>query len=75
MKRGAELYDLFMAIRFDRATATALGLWQAVCRMASGWRQEDHERRAGRQSWRKPGDVMAERPYLKAIVTQITAGR
>lgn len=75
MKRGAELYDLFMALRFDRANASRLGIWQAICRMASLWRGEDASARAGRRSWRKTTDVMAERPYLKVVTTQIRAGR
>lgn len=73
--RGAEMYDLYMAHRFDRDNAQALGVFQAINRLASDFRQEDKARRAGRRSWRNPRDVLAERPYLKAIHTRIRAGR
>ena len=52
MQRGAELYDLFMACRYDRGLAKALGLWALVCRMASYWNDED--KAAGRRSYFKP---------------------
>jgi hypothetical protein len=65
--RGAELYDLYMAHRFDRANAQALGVLQAMNRMASNWREEDKARRDGRRSWRQTRDVLDERPYLRGI--------
>lgn len=65
--RGAELHDLYMAHRFDRANAQALGVLQAMNRLASVWREEDKARRAGRRSWRATRDVLAERPYLRSI--------
>ena len=73
--RGAELYDLYMAHRFDRAAATELGVFQAINRLASNYRQEDQARRDGRRSWRKPGAVLEERPYLRAVVTYDGTGR
>lgn len=39
--RGAELYDLFMNIRFNREAAKEAGLWAVMCRMASEWNAED----------------------------------
>jgi hypothetical protein len=33
--RGAELYDLFMLQRFERATAKRVGAWSLMCRAAS----------------------------------------
>lgn len=39
--RGAELYDLFMTMRFDRDTAKVNGVWAVMCRMASEWNEED----------------------------------
>lgn len=65
--RGAELHDLYMAHRFDRASAQDLGVLQAMNRMASVWREEDKARRAGRRSWRDTREVLAERPYLRSI--------
>lgn len=73
--RGAELYDLYMAHRFDRRVATDLGVMQAINRLASVYRQEDQRSRDGRRSWRKPKAVLQERPYLKAISTSYRAGR
>lgn len=76
MQRGAELYDLFMVMRFDRAAAKELGVWKRACRMASGFRDQDRQHREGRPSWRKPGTIMARRADLAAdYCGQITSGR
>ncbi|NUR12322.1 MAG: transcriptional regulator [Bradyrhizobium sp.] len=69
--RGAELHDLFMAHRFDRANAQALGVLQAMNRMASIWREEDKARRDSRRSWRATREVLEERPYLRGIRGQV----
>lgn len=53
MQRGAELYDLFMVMRYERGAAKALGLWAIMCRMAQAWRAEDDRQRGGRKSWAK----------------------
>lgn len=50
-RRGAKLYDLIMALRFDRERAQAAGAWSLVCRMASNFAEEDRRERAGRKSW------------------------
>lgn len=52
MVRGAELYDAFMALRFDRSWSKTVNMWQLICRLASDWRNEDQE--AGRQSHIRP---------------------
>lgn len=75
MQRGAELYDLYMAHRFDRANAQALGVFQAVNRMASNFHTEDAAERAGRRSWRATRAVLEERPYLRAVTTRMRMGR
>ena len=67
LQRGAELYDLFMTMRYDRAEAKRLGVWALMCRMGQQMREEDQRDREGRQSWRKPDDVLKERPDLRAI--------
>lgn len=67
-KRGAEIYDLVMALRHDRATATLLKVWRLINRLASIYRDEDRAERAGRRSWRHPAEIIARRPYLKADV-------
>lgn len=74
--RGAELYDLLMALRYDRAAASKLKVWRAVCRLASGFRDDDLAARAGRQSWRDPREILERRPYLLATtVARNVAGR
>lgn len=73
--RGAELYDLYMAHRFERPVAKALGLLQAMNRLASDFRAEDVEKRSGRKSWRAPQDVLATRPHLKSSRWYVRAGR
>ncbi|WP_426221300.1 hypothetical protein [Methylobacterium sp. NFXW15] len=67
-KRGAELYDLFMALRHDRRTATALKVWRLLNRCAAIFREEDRRERAGRRSWRDPAEILARRPYLQAEI-------
>jgi hypothetical protein len=74
-QRGAELYDLYMAHRFERDLAGELGVFQAINRLASQFREEDKAKREGRKSWRNPRAVLEERPYLKAIVRQERFGR
>ena len=73
--RGAELYDLYMAHRFERNRAKQLGVFQAINRLASNFREEDKARRSGRRSWRSPRTVLDERPFLKAIAAYDGTGR
>lgn len=75
LQRGAELYDIYMAYRFERELAGKLGLWQVAHRLVSNFRNEDKALRDGRKSWRNPRIVLEERPYLKAIVSRVRAGR
>ena len=75
MTRGAELYDLYMAHRFEREAASAMGVFQAINRLASIFRQEDNQVREGRRSWRSPREVLLDRPSLKTMATRIRAGR
>ena len=65
LARGAELYDLFMAIRFDRPRAKSLKLWTALSRAAALFRHADLDERAGRRSWSEPTEILARRPYLR----------
>lgn len=64
--RGAELYDLFMTLRYDRKLAAKLKVWKLLCRMAMGYRREDQAERAGRKSWGATSRIIAARPYLQA---------
>lgn len=62
--RGAELYDLAMAVRYDRKRATALGVLQMMWTLCRLFREEDQRLRAGRPSWRDPGVIVERRPYI-----------
>lgn len=75
--RGAELYDLFMELRFNRKGAQKMGVWRLLCRMAMHFRDEDHQARAGRKSWRPARSVLEKRPYLYAttVARGIAGGR
>lgn len=39
--RGAQLYDIFMAYRYDRGAAKVLKLFSVMCKLAQTWREED----------------------------------
>lgn len=65
--RGAELYDLYMAHRFERAEAQASGVFKAINRLASDWRAQDRRERAGRKSWRPFRRIFDAKPYLGAV--------
>ena len=67
MLRGAELYDMFMAVRFERKTAKVLGLWTLMCRLAMYWREEDLNKSCSR-SWRKPHDAKERSAWALATV-------
>lgn len=49
--RGAELYDLFMAMRYDRSEAVKAGAWTIMCNLARAYRDSDKALRDGRKSW------------------------
>jgi hypothetical protein len=49
--RGAAMYDIIMAMRFDRAAAKDSGAWSLLCRLAASFKAEDHRDRGGRKSW------------------------
>lgn len=66
MVRGAELYDLFMATRFNRELVGPMKLWRLLNRIAAIFRDEDNAERAGRASWRPPQEIIERRPYLRA---------
>ncbi len=54
MQRGAEIYDLFRALRRERDTAKQLNLWTQLCRLELMWQQEDEKQRPGRRSYVPP---------------------
>lgn len=73
--RGAILYDFYMAHRFQRAEATEAGLLQKINRQVSEWRIEDREKRAGRRSWRLISEALGDRPFLRAVVSNLRPGK
>lgn len=71
--RGAELYDLFMAMRYDRGTAKLFGVWAIMCRMASMWKEEDG--RLGVKSYASLSDIQQEGRILKYTAVRNTISR
>jgi hypothetical protein len=67
-QRGAELYDLLMALRFDRARAQEDGAWSFLSRMASAFKAEDDRDRGGLKSWEPVAVVKARHPDLSATM-------
>lgn len=66
--RGAEMYDLVMAMRYEREEAKAKGVWGFLCRMAQNFRQADELEREGRKSWDDMRDVFERNVFLNATV-------
>src|SRR5260221_2561305 len=74
--RGAEIFHVLMAMRFDRAKATAAGAYKLLCRMAAAFKAEDDRARPGRASWDDIERVKARNAHLLAtIVDDSLAGR
>lgn len=68
MLRGAEVYDLFMSLRYEREAAKKDGVWTTLTRLAQHFREADLRERDGRRTWKKAKDVRERRPHLNAIV-------
>ena len=66
-RRGALLYDLYMAFRYERPEAREANVQSQMNRLCMYWREEDEQRRQGRQSWGDWRKVLADRPFLRAI--------
>ncbi|RUX03174.1 MAG: transcriptional regulator [Mesorhizobium sp.] len=81
MKRGAEMYDLFRAMRRERDEAKLLGLWAEMCRLELRWQQEDQEERPDRRSYMPPRKALANLretgrlPIGDIVAKNIRAGR
>ena len=65
-ERGAVLYDMVMAMRYERGRSAEKKLYTMLCREAAEFRDIDNRQRNGRKSWRDIDEVIAERPYLTA---------
>lgn len=59
MQRGAELYDLFRAMRRDRSEAKDLNIWTQLCRLELNWQGQDDAERPGRRSYMPPKKALA----------------
>lgn len=59
MQRGAELYDLFRALRRERGEAKDLAIWTAACQLELKWQTEDEAQRPGRKSYMPPRRAIA----------------
>lgn len=63
--RGPILYDLFMAVRYQRALATKWQAWLMMTRLAKAWRDEDRLHRNARCSWNSPDIALGDKPWLR----------
>jgi len=68
--RGADLYDLFMTMRYDRGVAKVLGVWAIMCRMAQAWNEEDVA--AGRRSFMPARKVLERHVQHVAVKHDIS---
>lgn len=66
-QRGAQIYDMFMAMRYDRAAAADLGVWGFMCRMAEAWHDDDVAH--GRASFGDYAEFMRRNPSLNPSVS------
>lgn len=69
--RGADLYDLFMTLAYDRKNRK--GVWTAMSRMAKAWHEED--KAAGRKSFGSARKVMERHVQHTAMVSKVRVGR
>jgi predicted nucleic acid-binding Zn ribbon protein len=65
--RGAQLYDFFMTIRYEREKAAALDAWSCICALAATFRDAD----AGKISWGDIREHLDKMPYLKKTADDI----
>jgi hypothetical protein len=79
--RGADLYDLFRALRRERSEAKRLNIWTQICRLELAWQMADQEARPGRRSYIPPKKALAnlfDKGSLQRgdiIASQMRAGR
>ena len=64
--RGAQLYDLVMALRLDRGAAAEHGIFSLICRMVRQFANEDAK--ADRQTWNISSAARARHIHLIATV-------
>lgn len=74
-QRGAALYSVVMALRFQRSEATKLKAFTLLSRLAERFRFEDLRDRDGRQSWTDLQEMRRRFPDLGAAVIRNRRGR
>lgn len=74
-RRGAQLYDLMMALRFERPRPKELGAWSLLCRFAAACKAADDRERAGRRSWDGIDRVRSRNAHLLSTIVGTVAGR
>lgn len=52
------VYDLFMALRYERDFAKENQIWGKLCALSKSFKDEDNTQRAGRRSWQKAQRVI-----------------
>lgn len=62
--RGAQMYDLFMALRYDRQNAKGKEVWTKLCRLAEKFHDDDLVQ--GRESTIPLERVLEQHSYLAA---------
>lgn len=62
MVRGAQLYDLWMLVRYERGLARLRGLMNLMSALARAFHDADVYYRNGRRSWRRCSDVLDSIP-------------
>lgn len=70
MLRGAEIYDLWMANRFQRSEAADADVWSFMCRLSQWWRAQDERERSSRRSWGSLKEVKSRHAHLNATVVE-----
>lgn len=58
MQRGADMYDLFRALRRERGKAKDMNIWTVLCQLEKRWNDEDTEARPGRKSYMPPSKAL-----------------
>ncbi|CAM5767063.1 hypothetical protein [Bosea minatitlanensis] len=62
MVRGAQLYDLWMMVRYERGLARLKGLRNLMSNLSRAYRDADRSLRNGRRSWRRCSDALGAIP-------------
>lgn len=76
MQRGAQVFDLYMAIRYERDAAREEKVVAQLSRLCMHFREEDDRQRGGRRSWGNWRKFLENNPYLRVVrLGRIVCGR